>query len=415
MTSGKGKVVFALFACLALGASLLLIAYMPLDSDRWEDVRNRTAKLKLEAMSRKMPREVFRGKPIPGNAWEEYNVALTAPWPEDAGNGGMLFPFAAGKLDEASNKRYEEIVKEQLPLLEHLRLGAQRSNGQYPYKWEFGEEYPSQLRSRMLANLAIAQASILTKDGKPQEAADLLLDATVFARDSSTIGPLLSSAVGLAIYSTVFEGFRNLIASGKLTQEQYADLARKLEAVERDLPPVNATLSNELLSIGLGVLLRSTGEYNEGWQSRAKEGGWRYVAFPQKTILEAFEQSEALMQRYENVDPTNFAAAKREIDAISVEAQKSPNPIVRESIPGLARVTVSRREALTTLRLLRAGMMFRATGNVPTIADPFGMNLFFKQEAGSLKIWSIGPDGKNDNGKGEWLDIKPDMVLEIPR
>jgi hypothetical protein len=412
MISFRKKAILALVACAAVAAILLFVAFMPMNSERWEAVRDRTLKLKLEALTRKMPREVLRGKPIPGNAWEEYNIALSASWPADAENGGVFFMFSKGNA--ANPERVRKTVAEQMPLLDHLRLGAQRSDGQYPYKWELGEEKPSLLRSRMLANLAVAQASILRENGKPEEAMDLLLDVTILARDLSTNGPLLTNLIGMAVYMTAVEGFRDLVVSGKLTQKQLADLAEKLEAVERDFPTHTAALSNELLGIGMWVLLQSSGEY-EGWQARAKQGGWRYAAFPQKTILDAFEQSEAFIQRFEKVDPTNYAAAKREMDAVSLETQNSPNPIVRETVPNLSRVMVARLEALTALRLVRAGALFRATGKMPSLKDPFGADLFFKQDAGGSKVWSIGSDGRNDNGSGEWGLFRPDVVLEIPR
>jgi hypothetical protein len=413
MTSFKKKAILGLVACLAVAAILLVVAFMPMNSERWDAVRDRTLKLKLEALTRKMPREVLRGKPILGNAWEEYNIALSASWPADAENGGVFFMFAKGNADKP--ERVREMVAEQLPLLDHLRLGAQRSDGQYPYKWELGEEVPRIIPSRMLANLAIAQARILTENGKPEEAAEVLLDVTVFARDLATNGPLLTNLVGMAVYYTAFEAFGDLVLSGKLTQKQLADLAEKLATVERDFPTHSAALSNELLGIGRAVLLQSSGEEYAGLQARAKQGGWRYAAFPQTTILEAFEQSEAFIQRFEKVDPTNYAAAKRELDAASLATQGSPNPIVRDFVPDMSRIMVARLEALATLRLVRAGTLLRATGKVPALADPFGTNLLFKQEGPNLKIWSIGPDGKDDNGSGEWGVFRPDMVLKIPR
>jgi hypothetical protein len=89
------KIVLAFFACLALAALLLLVAFLPLDGARGEAVRNRTDQLQREALYRRTPREILRGNPIPGNAWEEYNIALRAPWPKDA-RVGSLYMFGTG-------------------------------------------------------------------------------------------------------------------------------------------------------------------------------------------------------------------------------------------------------------------------------------------------------------------------------
>jgi hypothetical protein len=408
MTSFKKKAILGLVACLALAAILLIVAFLPMDSSRSEAVRNRTDQLKREAFYRRTPREVLRGNPIPGNAWEEYNIALSAPWPKDAGNGSVFYMFGTG-TPGVDGERVKQMVAEQQPLLEHLRLGSQRPEGQYPYKWKKGEETPSLLGSRMLANLAIAQARILTEAGKPQEAADVLLDAIVFARNTATNGPEFTNFTGMAIYVNAFEGVRRLILSGKLSEKQLAELAKKLEAVERDFPPPSSMLSYEILNAGNRALASSGWKYSEQWKARAEAGGWRYAAFPATTLLEAFEQSDAFIQRFKKTDQMSFAAAREEVHAISFEAMKSPNLIIRESMSDLSQILLTHRETLTTLRLVRAATLFLATGKMQAIPDPFGTNLFFKQEGGSMKIWSIG-----SNSRGVFVDMRP-IVLEIPK
>jgi hypothetical protein len=412
MTSANKKRFLGLLACVAVAALLLLIVFMPTNGARWEAASNRTAKLKLEAVTRKLPRHVLRGKPIAGNAWEEYKVALDASWPSEAGTGTIFYQFASGEPG-VDRELVKKMVAQQMPLLENLRLGAQRTDGQYPYKWETEDEIPSLLRTRQLSNLAVAQASILTDSGKPQEAADLLLDLTVFARDLTTNGPQLSSLIGVAVYQIAFEQFRHLLSSGKLTQGQLADLARSLEIVDRDFPAASSTVSNTTLSLGMGVFQRSTAAFDGGWEQRMKEGGWRYAVFRQTTLLDAFEMNDAYVQRIEKVDQANFAAAKKQIDAVAAEAGASSNSIIRDSVPGMKRSIEAHLEALAKLRLVRAETLFRGTGKMPTVADPFGANLLSKEEAGSLKIWSIGPDGINQNGDGDWQRGKPDIVIEI--
>jgi hypothetical protein len=414
MTSENKKTWLWLVAILLAAAGLLAVAFLPANGPRWEALRNRTTKLKRDAMTRKSPRTVLRGKPVPGNAWDEYNIALNAPWPKDAQNGGIFYQFASGQPG-VNGDRVKEMVVEQEPLLDHLRRAAQRSDGQYPYNWDAGlPDSPSLLRSRMLANLALAKAKMLTDDGKAQEAAELLLDVTAFGRDLSTNTTLLMDLVGVAVYQVSFEGLRNLVLSGKLTRAQLEDLAKKLETVERDIPSLDSTFSNEILGTGTAILQMQAGD-DRGWRERAKAGGWRFAAFPQSTMLEAFEENDLFMDRYNKADQKDFSAAKRAMDAIAAEVAASPNPIVREFIPGMSRVVEVHRERLTMLRLVRAAALFRATGKTPAIEDPFGASLFFKEESGKARIWSVGPDGKNQNGVGNFDRGGPDMVLEIPK
>jgi hypothetical protein len=67
---------------------------------------------------------------------------------------------------------------------------------------------------------------------------------------------------------------------------------------------------------------------------------------------------------------------------------------------------------LAHLRLLRAATAVLATGEMPAIADPFGENLRFKREGNESKIWSIGSDGVDQNGTGNW-EGRPDVVIEL--
>lgn len=68
------------------------------------------------------------------------------------------------------------------------------------------------------------------------------------------------------------------------------------------------------------------------------------------------------------------------------------------------------RGTLARLRLIRAAATFRATGKFPDLVDPFGAKLLHNVENGNVKIWSIGPDGKDDGGQ----EAK-DTVLEMPK
>jgi hypothetical protein len=134
----------------------------------------RIDQLKIETVSRKLPRSVLRGKLNPGNAWDEYNLALddAVPWDDDP-NGALLARFLNGdaRVDRAKVNR---LIADHQQAIDHLRLGAQRSDGQYPYNWERGMTMalPSLMRIRRLANLAVAQAKVSAENGRPRDAAE---------------------------------------------------------------------------------------------------------------------------------------------------------------------------------------------------------------------------------------------------
>ncbi len=415
MPSGGSKAFIWLFVVLVAVALLIALAFMPVGVDKREAMTKQIAELKTEASSRTQPRSVLRGTASPGNAWDEYNLALNdaAMWSDDE-NGGVFLRFAKGDNDVDRGK-VERLAAEHALALDHVRLGAQRSGGPYPYDWDRGMQMalPSLLACRRLAYLAVAQAKLEADRGRSQDGVDVLLNTDVFARDLTANAPLLTYLIGLVVYSTTFDELHDLVLSGKLTQAQLADLAKKLETVDHDFPALSSSLSAETLVFGM-ALSKASEEGLSGWFGVARQGGWRFALNPGSSMLETLEEKEEYMHRAEKLDQMNFADARKEIDLISAKAHASSNPIIRMSEPSLLKSTIAHRETLAHLRLLRAGTTFLATGETPTLADPFGGNLFYKQEARKWKVWSIGSDGTNQNGMGNWGG-RPDMVFEIPK
>jgi hypothetical protein len=391
MQSGGNKVLVWLVVFLATAALLLALAFRKVGNDTREAMINLVDRLKMEASSRKVPRSVLTGKPSPGNAWDEYSIALndSATWRNDE-NGGVFQRFAKGDthLDRA---QVERLVAEHAKAIDHLRFGAQRSDGEYPYDWNKGSQMPlpSLLGCRRLAYIAVAQAKINSDRGGLQRALDLLLDTSVFGRDLAADGPILTHMIGLVVYATTFDEFKNLILSGKLTKNQLADLAQKLQTVDHDFPALSSSLSAETLGLGLAMLHASENGLLDQFDL-TKQWGWRFTLTPGPAMLEVLEEKETYLHRAEKLERMKFAEVRKEIDAISVEVAASPN--ARVTVLDLLRIVVTHRDTLAHLRLLRAAATFLATGEMPPIADPFGDNLLYKQEGNKLKIWSIGSD-----------------------
>ena len=207
-------------------------------NDRWTTMKKRVGELQAEAQSRNLPRSVLRGQPIPGSAWAEYNIALrdALTWTEDP-NGRALSQFLNGD-PETDRALVDRMLAAHAGALDHLRLGAQREDGQFPYKWEHGPqmELPGLAASRLVSSLALVQARKSLESGRTQEATDLLLDTLMFARDLGSNGPLLSALIGDAVYVRTFDELRNLLLSGKLTSAQLAELEMKLAIVDHDFP-----------------------------------------------------------------------------------------------------------------------------------------------------------------------------------
>jgi hypothetical protein len=416
----RGNRAIPLLAISAVTAILCAFAFLrPANDGKWATMTSRVAELKEEARSRTLPRSVLRGQPLPGNAWDEYNLALDeALTIKDHANGTILLRFLSGDATVDRAMVVQQIA-DHPGILEHLRLGAQRSDGQYVYHWEHGTqmELPSLLATRLVALQALSHSKISLEGGRTQEAVDVLLDVLVFARDSATNGTLLTGLIGDSVYAMAFDEMRELLLSGKLTRAQLADIEKKLEIVDGDFPDLGPTLSNETLASEVSTM-DITGQDPSTWWTLAKNGGWRYGFSSQRMTLAAFEERESYAKRSRNIDQMDFATAKKEAEAIYAEADSSENPLFRlVSLPDLSKIVMKHRDTRARLRLLRAATGFLASGKVPTMADPFGTNLLHAQDADKLKIWSIGTDGKDQKGVGGWKFVpgQQDIVLEMKK
>jgi hypothetical protein len=416
MLNLRKRTILEIIAVVGVLGILSIFVFMRSSNQRWTAMNTRVAELRAEARSRKMPWTVLHGTPLPGNAWDDYQIALNdaLTWSEDP-NGAMLGRFVNGDAT-VDRTLIDQMIATHAEAIEHLRRGAQKTDGQYPYKWEDGTQaaLPSILASRKLVNFGVAQARIWREGGRTAEAADLLLDVSMFARDLGANGVLLTSLIGDAAYLITFNELRSLVLSGKLTKAQLADLEKKLETLDHDFPSIRPTLTNENLSAMDAALEPSSiGE----WFELTAQGGWRYGLSTRAMTLAAFEERESYIQRTKNLEKTDFGAVKKEADALEAVASSSVNPLIRMYTPSITRSIAAHGEALARLRLLRAATGFLATGKVPTVPDPFGRNLLYEDTGAKLRIWSVGADGIDQKGPGVW-SIQPrqlDIVIEIPK
>ena len=415
MLNLRKRTILEIIAVVGVLGVLSIFVFMRGSNERWTAMNTRITELRAEARSRKLPRTVLHGTPVEGNAWDDYQIALNdaLTWKEDP-NGAMLGRFASGDVT-VDRALVDRMMSDHAKALEHLRRGARRTDGQYPYKWEDGAqaELPSLQASRKLANFGVAQAKIWREGGRATEAADLLLDVSMFARDLGANGVLLTTLMGDAVYLITFNELRHLILSGKLTQAQLADLEKKLETLDHDFPSIRTALTNDSL---LGMDPTAEASIGE-WLELTVQGGWRYGFSTRGVALAAFEERESYMRRSKNLEKTNFGTAKKEADALEAELASSTNPLTRMSTPSITRTIEAHGEPLARLRLLRAATGFLVTGKVPTLPDPFGTNLLYDDKGEKVRIWSVGSDGIDQKGPGVW-SIKPrqlDIVIEIPK
>ncbi len=403
----------------------LVVFFLIWQWQHWDAMTRRIDALTAEAETRTQKRAVLHGAAAPGNAWDEYNIALgdSRPWGDDVLPGGSIFIRYAMRweMNEQEKETARKLIAANAWRLDHLQLGAQRTDGQFPYRWRrgFGSDWPNMLRARMLANLACAQARILVEAGQGQKAADLLVDVAVFAQDLSTNAPMNSLRIGTAVYSTAFDELRRLLRERKFNSEEMENISRSLDTIDREFPKLNVALSNSIMGEGRFLIGASSTTWRErrSWivdLQGARELDWRFTIAPRSYVLDAFEQMDPYLQRIARLEDLPYAQAKAQADQISAENHKSSNHFFREEDPNrVPRLLADQREPRALLRLVRAAIAVRMTGELPVIPDPFGTSLHSRRNANSITIWSLGRDGIDQNGKSDDT-YQPDMVIEAP-
>jgi len=410
------KIVAIILGSLVLLLLVFCIWLSGVGRRRWAAMEVRVREMLAEARARDSARPALRGTAVPGSAWLDYELAIQEAV-KFKGSVSALGEYVS-RGPKADRAKVEAVLRDHPAALEHLRRGAARSHGQYPYKWEdgFSQPIPGLLSSQNLANLAACRSRFLVEEGKPREAAELLLDTCLFAHDLGSNGVLIAEMIAVAIYSISFDELRDLILSGRLSPEDLAEVGRELELLDRFFLRNDQTMMNEAMSVGLGFIRMSETGNEEEILGPGAGGGLKFALASHLVLADAFFTHLELMKRGGGSDDRPWAEVDRIGREIQDDMEHLKNPISKMMVPGLLGCSRTVRERRAQLRLLRIAAHYRATGEVLELDDPFGGKLLTSKAGDRLKLWSVGRDGADDGGTGEW---KPragkDIVLETDR
>jgi hypothetical protein len=384
---------------------------------RWAQLNKEAHELLDQTLARDPSRPPLRGAALPGNAWDDYNVALAEMRSLSGPSGSLLADYLSRK-PKAESSKAEAIVSDHLTALENLRRGASRSSRQYALAWEkgFSADIPGLLQSQRLSQLAACRARLLSEEGKPREAADLLLDTCQFSGDLGHNTVLISEMISMAIYAIAFDELKDLILSEALSREDLLEIGRPLELIDRTFPKMAWAYQNEALMSGFTFL---KGDSTDGlFEARGLPVLWqklRYCGSDRLMLVDAFEVHCRMMNRL--AMEGSWSEHLRTSQELQAEATAHRNPIVQMMVPGLLQAERALRERQAHLRLLRVAAHYRATGEVLPVDDPFGTQLRSVQSGKTLKVWSLGRDGVDYGGRGGWKASTGGMnvVLDVDR
>lgn len=411
------KIAALFFGALALIVLTFWLWVESVADRKWKAMERRVQELLLEAKARDARRPVLRGEAVPGNAWDDYGLALAEI--KKIGKRTVLSEFAS-RPSRGDRTAVENILAQHSVALDHLRRGARRAEGQSPYL-ELALQsntIPGMLDTQWLANFSACQARLWTEAGRAREAAELLLDTCQFGRDVGHNGVLISEMIGIAVYGVSLEELREVLISKQLTKEDFLEVERELEILDGSFVAHASALLNDVLSTGVSYERGTPTLFDQKeFQDRnpRPEETWRYFFSTRLLQGEAFDRLDRWMRRASEAEAKPWAAAQREYDDLRARARTSYN-ILLTSQSGVFDSGYSGRSRRADLRLLRVAAHYLAAGEILELDDPFGVKLRHSVTDGKLKLWSVGRDGQDDGGDGVWMRYNgKDIVLEIPK
>ena len=132
---------------------------------------------------------------------------------------------------------------------------------------------------------------------------------------------------------------------------------------------------------------------------------------------EAFATMAAAVRRLQEADERPWIESRDLLKKLSAELSTHPNPIIQTAPEEVLASDLLHRGHRAQLRLLRAAVHFKATGEVLDLDDPFGGKLLRSLANETLKVWSVGPEGVDHGGTGSF-HFDPDgkdVVVDVRR
>ena len=339
-----------------------------------------------------------------GNAWDDYLPALAEAAkvrPPDKLTGILA------NTDNADHAFGEAALAAHGSAIDLLLEGARRTTCVAQ-----GPVFRKDLWSyETLGKLAVLKARKLTREGKTAEAVEILFALAQFGRDLGESGVGLTFASGQSTVERAFEELRDHLRSASLTPDALAGLESRLAFLE------NSFLRPEAMRL---QRMQYLGEHftgiaqHPGWEGRLQ--CWRYGFSRRLLAATAFDDWDRWLKRSEQADHLPWPQAQALI--ASIRSQIDATHVPKEyTWSGQFLEDGSRhRSVLAHLRLLRTAARYVRTGEILELDDPFGGKLLHRESNRRLKLWSVGRDGVDQGGTGNWDSrVIEDIVLEVIR
>jgi len=390
-------------------------------NEQWDRMTARIAELEVERQAEPVIRPTLRGSPEPGNAWADYAQAL-AQVPQMARNSTIIHFFEDSWLPAslapvtATLPQMEAWAAPCDPALDRLRLGTRRGEIRPTIVWEHRftplmvELDRAWVPVWEMSHAGIVKARLLIERGQSDEAVALLMDLCQFGLDALNGTDIDGCKIGVQVLYTLSFEFRRMLTSKGLSTAALQRLDRELGVLDGNWPSGVPTLRNQLLGFGRGC--REEAEIGSlmylGREARSfRSWRWGYSARfrAASTFLRADLVVRLMIQESEGRSSDDPSLS-------SWSALSWPDPVLE----GAFRHYTSASPAIcerATMRVLRTGARFLATGEVPDLSDPFGDRLERTVQGNKLRVWSVGADRLDQGGVEDGWTYGRDIVLDV--
>jgi len=359
---------------------------------KWSAFVARLDELRAQQSERAAPERLTFDRDLqPGNAWDDYVKANPLPI-----IGYKISPFLERRKG-ADRAEVESLVTRHAPSINLISSGARRREATVPRRNYGAGEADA---------LCIAQARFLTEAGKTSEALELLTDVCGYGWDLAQHG-----SSGLNVMRHAFWEMRDIVQSREIAEADLLKLDRRLQKLDERFPDATEDLRNDLLELGRLLLLEDqnneTYHHREGRTRRS----WRYLFSSRLQAASTFSTADQLVYRALEARKLPFREEQAVVQAIYREQEASKEPLLGNlySIPGYQTIRWTRAD----LRLLRAAVHYRVTGETLELDSPFGGKIQFQFTDGTLLAWH--PTMFNQPPKPGPTGYVFPYVIEVPR
>jgi hypothetical protein len=366
------------------------------------------------------------------NAFHDYNIALR--FLEKIEDKELQKEFDS-LLNNESTKVSDDLrmyIKKNKPAIDMIKVGITKNNYTSPEMNSFNELLPNLSGYRALAKTMIADAKIKEIDGDIKGAYDEYFNIIKFAQDSSKGGTLVEGLVGVAMESLALKSMR--LSLKKLDSRTLETVIAKLKESEDNFTPLSETLKKE------NRIMMNTVRYI------MKTGNTDFMREGNPDILDgrlAYNLKCNALRVYSFVNKSRINRNLEDYTRESIKFVESPlkeneskefdemytkkDLITRMLLPAVSSVKNVYERFKSNVRgtRLRAAVELYQrqcdkmpdslqdlvnTGIIEQVpVDPFS-NQEFKYLPGENKIYSIGPDFKDDGAKIEYKKVKDQKI-----